>query len=351
MIRKIAIAAAVLQLAGGALRADFSYQQTSRITGGAIASMMRVAGAFSRQAREPIQTTVAVKGDRMVHRSNTSTTIIDLSAETITTIDVQKKTYSVMTFEQMRQFLAGMAQQGNKNDAQMTFKVSADNTGKTKQVAGFSAKELVLKMETEVKDKSNGQTGGMTITNDMWIAGSMPGYAEVRDFQRRMAEKIAWSPSGNMMMQNPQVMQGMAEVAKEMAKLDGMPVEMTTTMGGPAGAGAAASQQTAQQQPAQQQQQPQPQAQPERPSIGGALGGALGGRFGLGRKKQQEQQPTPAPAEQQGSAQQQQPAGTPGALLEMVTEMSGFSAASVDDSLFSIPAGFKKVDPDMRRGR
>ena len=34
----------------------------------------------------------------------------------------------------------------------------------------------------------------------------------------------------------------------------------------------------------------------------------------------------------------------------MTTEMSDFSSAAVADSLFAIPAGFKKVDSDMRRG-
>jgi hypothetical protein len=34
----------------------------------------------------------------------------------------------------------------------------------------------------------------------------------------------------------------------------------------------------------------------------------------------------------------------------MTTEMSGFSSAPVGESLFAVPAGFKKVEPDTRRG-
>jgi hypothetical protein len=33
----------------------------------------------------------------------------------------------------------------------------------------------------------------------------------------------------------------------------------------------------------------------------------------------------------------------------MTTEYSGFSSAAVDASLFDVPAGFKKVEPDTRR--
>jgi hypothetical protein len=41
---------------------------------------------------------VAVKGDRMVHRSPTHISIVDLAAQTITSVDPQNGTHSVMTF-------------------------------------------------------------------------------------------------------------------------------------------------------------------------------------------------------------------------------------------------------------
>src|SRR6185369_15640176 len=99
------------------LFADFSYQETTKITGGALMSAMKVAGVFSKQARqanEPIQSTVAIKGDRMVHRSSLHTTIIDLAGQTITTIDPQKKTYSVMTFAEMKQMMQQMSEKMSK---------------------------------------------------------------------------------------------------------------------------------------------------------------------------------------------------------------------------------------------
>jgi len=332
--------AGVMTLAGSALLADFTYQETSTITGGAMMSMMKLAGVFSKQAREPIQSTVSVKGDRMVHRSGNSASVIDLASGTITHIDFQKKQYSVMTFDEMKQMMEQMSQKMQKNDqGEMKFKVSANATDKTKQVAGFEAKEMIMKMEMEGTDKKSGQTGGMTITTDMWIASGVPGYQEVREFHKRMAEKLNWSPGGNMFMANPQVSQGMAEVYKEMAKLDGVPVQQLITMGGsgmPAPADGSAP-------PPQQQQQ-----QVERPSAGGVLGGALGGRLGglggLGRKKKEDK-----PADPPANAPAAQSSGTPGSLLEMTTEMSGFSANTADASLFEVPAGFKKVDSEIKK--
>ena len=68
MLRALLRCIPAVAVAAGMLLADFSYEQTSKITGGAIAGMMKVVGAFSRQAREPIRSTVAVKGDRMLPR-------------------------------------------------------------------------------------------------------------------------------------------------------------------------------------------------------------------------------------------------------------------------------------------
>jgi hypothetical protein len=340
-----------MTLAGSALLADFTYQETSTITGGMMMSMMRVAGVFSKQAREPIQSTISVKGDRMVHRSANHASVIDLGSSTITSIDFQKKQYSVMTFDEMKQMMEQLSQKMQKNDkGEMKFKVSANATGKTKQVSGFDAKEMIMKMEMEGTDKESGQKGGMTVTTDMWIASGIPGYQEVRNFYKRMAEKINWTPGGNMFAANPQVSGGMAEVYKEVAKLDGVPVQQLVSMGasgqpGTAGASSDGSAAPPPQQPAQQQ----PAAQP---SIGGAIGGALGGRFGLGRKKTPPPADQPAaPASGSGSASGAQSQGAPGSLLEMTTELSSFSSNAADESLFSVPAGFKKVESDLKRVR
>jgi hypothetical protein len=342
MLRRLLVIAGIVGFAVSTALADFSYQEKSTITGGAIAGMMKVAGVFSKAAREPMEATVAVKGDRMAHRSNTHASIIDLGAETITQIDMQKKTYTVMTFEQMKAMLAQMQQKmkqnqnQNPNAAQMSFKVSANKTDNRKTIAGMDATELILKMEMQSTDQQSGQQGSMTITTDLWIAPAASGYGEIRDFHRRMAEKLNWTPGGNMFMANPQVSEGMAEVYKEMSKLDGMPVFETVSMGmagQPAsGSGTGASNPPAQQTQDQQQQQQQPS------TLSGALGGALGGRLGLGRKKQSSQ-------DQSGSAG----GSSSGSLLDMTVEMSGFSSSPADPSWFEVPAGFKKVEPDSRR--
>jgi len=333
MSGKVVTVTAFLTLASSALRADFSYQEKSTLTGGAMMSMMKVAGVFSkgaRQARDPMASTVAVKGDKMVHRGDLHTSIVDLGAQTITSIDMQKKSYTVMTFEQMRQMMEQMAQkmhQQNPDDPQMQIKVSADATGKTRQFAGADAKEMLVKIEMTMADQKSGQQGSLPITIDTWIAPPVKGYGEVREFYRRMAEKIGWTPGSNMFMGRPDVAKGMAEAYKEVSKLDGTPIFETMTIGGaaqPGQAGAAPP-------PAADSQD---QSQQQKPSLGGLLGRGLG----VNRSKS-------------SSSQQPQSSGNsnPGSLVEMTIEISGFSDAPVDDGLFAIPAGFKQVEPDSRR--
>jgi hypothetical protein len=75
-----------------------------------MAGMMRVAGAFSKTAREPQKLTVMVKGDRMATVSLNRISIIDLNAETMTDVDLEKKTYATITFAQMSEAIRKMAE-------------------------------------------------------------------------------------------------------------------------------------------------------------------------------------------------------------------------------------------------
>lgn len=313
------------------LFADFSYRQTSKITGGALAGMMKFAGAFSKQAREPMVSTVLVKGSRMAHVSAHQAQVIDLDSETITHIDFDRKQYSVMTFAEMQQALQQASEQMKRSrDADVHFTISSKDTGATKQISGFDTHEMILNMRMEGTDKKTGNTGGLEVNADMWVAPRVSGYDEVAEFYKKMANKMAWNPGASMFagfaQSNPDISRGMGEVYKESAKLNGMPVYEVITIGGnmqgQAAPGAGA-----------------PQADGgEHPSAAGALAGALGGRFGLGKKKKAQQE-------------EPQTASASGALIEMTTELSGFSSSAVDSSKFDPPAGFQKVNPQAMQPR
>src|ERR1700748_1424358 len=306
----------VLVTASASLHADFTYTKTTQMTGGSMLSLMKMASAFSKQARqagEPIVSTVAIKGNRMVHISPTNTEIVDLDAETITNIDTLKKQYTVVTFEQMKQQIEAAAAKMKEQQAKsqpapqqepstvdVSFQVHVRNTGQSKDVSGLSANESILTMNMDATDKSSGQTGALAITNDMWLAQEIPGYDEVKEFYRKFALKMGtvFSSAINpaMLAQYPGASKGMADMAKEMSKLKGTPVLQVTRMG-----------MTTDGQPlpaASEAPLPPQPAGPAMPSAGdvakqsasSAISSKLGG-FGLGGFGHKKADPAPAPAD------------------------------------------------------
>ncbi|MEO6803862.1 MAG: hypothetical protein ABI197_11545 [Granulicella sp.] len=329
--------------------ADFTYQETTQITGGSLMSMMKMAATFSKQARqagEATVSTVTIKGNRMMRANKDRTEIIDLDAGSITIIDHVKKQYTTMTFEQMRQQMdAAMAkakaqkpkqQQPANNGPQnvdVKFNIKVRNTSATRDVAGLSAKESIMTMTADATDKQSGQTGSLAITNDMYLAADIPGYDEVRDFYKRYALKMGTVMSGAIntqmmaMMQQPAAGKGMADMVEEMSKLKGIPVLQimrmgTTADGTPLPAASEA---------------PLPSGPPA-PTAGELAKQSIIGSLpfgGFGKKKQAD----PPPA-----ANGSTPA-TAAVLIESNTELTSFSSAPVDASQFAAPAGYKMVEP------
>lgn len=368
--------------------ADFRYDETTKITGGSLVSMAKFASAFSKSAHQitdPTNSTILVKGNRMAHINPDSTEIIDLDQETVTRIKNTKKEYSVVTFQEMKAAMEEAMKKAQQQPApaaqpapptnttpppEMKFKVSVTNTGASKQVAGLTASESILKMSMEATDQKSGQTGNMAITNDMWMAPEIPGYDQVRDFNQRMAQKMGSGFSGampssispQMLGAQPGMSVGMADMAKEMSKLKGVPVSQITRMGttadgsplpaaseaplppSPSGpnAGDIAGQATAN----AANSATNTAASNVENKAGSHLGSFGGvpsslGNLGLGFHKKKPQPPAQQPA-----------AGAPqnaAVLMESSMEMTNFSSAPVDATLFNVPAGYTKIPSEYQK--
>lgn len=354
---------------------DFQYQETTQITGGSLMGMMKFASHFSKQAKDigaPVVSSVYVQGNRMARIDPQTIEIIDLDKETITNVDVQKQTYTQVTFEQMRQQFDEAVQQAKEQQAkqqptaatpqqkpdnvQVSFKVNVRNTGTTKQVSGVDANEAILTMQMIGTDTTNGQQGAFAITNDMWMAPEIPGYDELRDFQKKFAIKLGEAFSGSnftasLTAMQPAAAQGMSDMVKEMSKLKGIPVEQimrmgATTNGEPLPAASEAP-------------LPPSPSGPEMPSaqdvaqqsasnaVASKLGSfGIGGFGGFGHKKQAQ---APPPADDTSNTSQQTPTST--VLMESKTEMSGFSSMPIDSGKFAVPAGFTEVQPQQLRAK
>jgi hypothetical protein len=87
--------------------ADFKYTEKSAVTGGALVGMAKFAAVFSKKsAKQALQPTITkhyVKGNRCRFDNSDGTIhIIDLDARNLTAIDPQKKTFAVVTFDELK---------------------------------------------------------------------------------------------------------------------------------------------------------------------------------------------------------------------------------------------------------
>lgn len=326
-----------------AVRADFSYQEKTQVTGGTLLKMMRfVPGAG--KIKEPVYSQVYFQKDRMARVSDREIDIIDLNKELILHVDLEKKTYSAITFDEFRKAIAAMAekmarQMGNKNQQVVAdMRLSVKDGGEAKVIQGLPAKLMKLHLEMDLKDQKSGQTMTTTIDVDEWRTPKVAGYEQVQSFYRAYAEKVGMGPESMRTMQlamgQAGTAEGMARLAREASKLEGVPLVQVTRMMGlgmdmpdiemPSGAevGGAAAESAA----------------------GAALGrlGRLGGLGGFGRRKKQEE-PPPEPKKADQAKKE------PGVLLEATTENSNFSTAAVDSGKFAVPAGFKEVEHEMKK--
>jgi hypothetical protein len=351
------------------LFADYTYEETTQITGGSIVHMMKMVGHFSSEARkagDPVVSTIYLKDNRMAKVNADGIEIIDLDKETITHIDTAKKTYTVMTFDQMKQQIENARQEMQKrqaeqpaaqpatpnptpDDVKLSFDIKVRKTGVEKPINGLSSKEAILTMTMNATDQKTQQSGAMAITNDMWMVPEIPGYDQVRDFEKRFAEKMASATAGmgmdlsRMLAQNPGANEALADMGKEMQKLEGVPVMQVMRMG---------STTNGQPLPAASEAPLPPDQSPAMPSAGDvarqSAASMITSRFGLGGfgKKKKDDQPAPAQnADQNGNT----PPPAAAILMESQTSVSNFSSGAVDASHFDVPAGFKQVQPQMEK--
>ena len=381
-IRKVT-ALVVILLCNRLMFADASYQETSQITGGSLVAPMKSMGFLSKSMRDmfaPITTTTMVHGNQKVVVSKDSTEITDLDRETVTHIDNVHKTYSVVTFAQMRQAFENMPKQMEqakqsqqpvqqpgqqpKSDLKTSFDVNVKNTGVSKEVNGLMAQEQLVTMQMHVTDPNappTDATNSVTyvVTTDAWIAPDPPEVKEIQDFDKRFGEKLmagvdfsAWK--AQMTNSNPAMSQmfsgqpgsqdAMAQMAKEMAKLQGTRVMEVTSMGG-SGTGPGAAQGSGQAAPAAASNSSSGQGSSDPPpqTVSGAIGSALGSSVlgGFHKKKATPPPSQPAPADSSAAGTQGTSSTT---LMEMTMQKSNFSQTPVSSSAFEVPAGFKKVE-------
>ncbi len=295
--------------------------------------MGRMMGMFGgKAAKEGVINTVAVKGERMMTVTDNSGELIDLSEQKIYSIDFKKKSYEVMTFEEMRRKMQEAQEQAAKSmresadekpqsEVQMEFDFSLKESGQNRTINGYDCREVVMTITGHEKGKTIEDAGGMALTSRIWLGPSVPALKEIADFNLRYAKAMGdvFGPGGSaqQMAMATAMYPGMKDMIGKMqaenVNMEGAQILTEMTMESVRSAAQMS-----------QAQKSESESSGGISSVGG-LGGMLGRR--IGRKKAAEPDPN-KPANRS-------------TILTMNHELLKVST-EISDADISIPAGFKE---------
>lgn len=231
-------------------------EKTQLQFGGFMGGLMNRFGG--KAAKEGVVQTVAVAGDRKLTANEATARIVDIAEEKIYDLDMKKKTYKVTTFadlkrqieeerakaEQEAQKQSQREEKAQPQQPQKELQVDFDvkNTGQTKPINGFDTKQTIMTVTVHEKGRTLPQSGGVVLTTDIWLAPKIAATQEIRDFDRRYAQKMAevMGAGGAASMQQmatlfamyPGVQKAMEKMKAENVNLDGTPVLTTLTVSG-----------------------------------------------------------------------------------------------------------------------
>jgi hypothetical protein len=318
-MKKTLVLAAGLLLTSTLALADASLEQKTQMHfGGVLGGIINV---FGRSAtHEGLVSQTYVHGDRRAMVTGSSSEIVDLGDEKIYRLDLDRKTYTVTTFAELRKQFEEARERAEKQSREKSEKSDAPeweadfdvkDTGKKADVNGYNAHQVIVTVTVHEKGKKLEQSGGAVLTADMWMGPKLPAIREVGDFERRYAEKLYGKNFGGaeaqqmavLMAQTPSFGKAMKAFSEKKSSFDGSPVRTVLTFETVAG--------TAQ------------KAQQEDSGSSSPLGGLLG------RIK----------AKRDGGEQQSAP-GRSKLFDSTVDVLKATMSASASD--VAIPAGFKQ---------
>jgi hypothetical protein len=337
-LRNVVVATVCLAIGAlASLHADVRTEERTKLElGGMLGKVVNLFGG--KDAREGTMTTVALKGSRKSMSNDTTGQIIDLTEEKIYDLDVKRKTYRVMTFAELRQRMeeakakaekAAREEQAKEKAEPQPASRPADSveidldvkpSGQKRVINGFNTSQVVVTVTVREKGKTLEQSGGLTITTDMWMAPRMPEIKELMDFEMQYAQKLfgpmiaGASPQdmASVMAIYPMLKPALEKMNAEQSKVEGTAILTTVKVEAVKSA----------EQLAQEQKQAE---ESSKPNLTGGVGGLLGG---LARRAAQKKVDGDGPQ--------------PRAMIMTTTSELLKVATAVNDADVAVPAGFKQ---------
>jgi hypothetical protein len=343
----IGLAAAVVLWSGAVTYADVSIKQTTTTKG--------LAGILDAE----VKSENCIQGDRNCTEAQTrftsklmkfatggkatkTSSIARLDKDLVWEVNHQDKSYTEMTFAQMRAMMdslktmmaggpmGGTPAKTEIDTSEVTYappKFDVKKTGLKETIAGYPCEQTILTMTVEGTNKKTGEKFQMLTTMDMMMAQDVPGRDEYEQFGRKMAEKmgLGMDAASAQSMMSALGAYGIdaKKLAEESAKLKGFPMRQVVTFAGQ-------GKQFASSETTQKGENGEKESAEEEKSGGNDVAAkALGSLFG--KKKSDKKK-----AGEGKSAEKPDDA-----IFKMTTEVTEISTGAVPATRFEVPAGYK----------
>jgi hypothetical protein len=359
--RSAALAAlcGILTLATSLARADITIEHTTSVEGVGVMAF----GNMSGSSKTTISGTRSRTDSDMKMKSKLvgflarnavgpSAEIVLLDQDKLYHLNINKKEYTEMSFEQMRERLQKAQDQLNSSDERkqpsavdqskcewMPARADVKKTGEKAQYGGYDSERVVITAAQPCKDKETGSICEVALVLDNWMSTSFAESAEVQKFYKAYATKMGLDPSGSQDISQRAKMlfsqyKGIwAEIATKMQGVKGYPVRSSFTL---ALGGAECKD------PKARQAQDGSDKDSDSSNSPGALAGAVAGKLGGLFHKKQDDTPAAAPAPAAPAAPL--PPGDV-ALMTVSSQLVSVSTNSASPDAFIVPADFKKTEP------
>lgn len=348
----------ILGFGAGIVRADVTIERTTSVVGGGGMSVMNMSGSSKTvisgdksRTESDMKMQSKLVGFLARNAVGPSAEIVLLDADKIDHLNLNKKEYTEMTFEQLRaQMQKATEQMDQRQDSKQSSavdqskcewlpaKVSVNKTGEKAQFAGYGAERVTITASQPCQDKDSGSICEVAVVLDQWMSNDFAENDEVRKFYKAYAEKMGLDAAS---------LQDVSQRAKSMfSQYKGIWTEIATKMQGMKGYALKSSFTLAlggaqcKDPKAQQSQSTQSDDSSSTPGgIAGVMAGKLGGLF---HKKQDDAPATDAPPPPP-TTPVVVPAGDV-ALMTVSSQLVSMSTNGASADAFIVPPDFKQIE-------
>ncbi len=346
------IALGIVFLMGGVVHADVTVQRLVKSSGmgglGAFETTEKMMVSGDKECTQGITKYSGKFSSLMNKGSKEATSITRLDKELIWNIDNDKKTYTEMTFEQMKKLMESMsamlsnpAKQDSLRKAMEKLNTTVDvqKTGEKKTIAGLECERMILSMKSETMDASGKPVDTTWVKNDVWMTPLSKVPAELYDFDTKMAEKMGLMEGGPMAGLLSQYADAMKKLQDKLKELKGYPLASTFSIVMSTHAQTQPTTQTQAEASADQQKEAEEETPvTEKKDVKSAIGGLFKKKAKDEAKNKEEEK------QKENAAKEQTQAGQPKTVVEVTSETQSIETGGIDATIFEIPAGYKKVE-------